>query len=236
MNNTLENLITLHRVDSEIKTIQKQRDEIPRQMENLKDQVRILESGILNAKNQIKENEKTIRKNEQAIEDHRQQQGKFRTQLYKLKSNREYAALNDEIRNLDRAIEQLETQILEKLENNDILRENLKTQEIKFDTDKSVVENQVKELAAVLKEVEDNLKRAEASRAGLIGLIGQEVVDRYLKISRKNGSSVAEIIHGHCGGCNIKVRPQIASTVRTNSELINCEQCGRFLFWSIASE
>jgi uncharacterized protein len=232
----LENIISLHKTDSVIESFKRICTEIPVVIAKLKNEISSVRRKIDDYKVEIKENEKKIRKNEQDIETHRQQQGKYRAQLFKLKSNKEYTALNAEIIVLDEAISKLETEILELLEKSDRSRESLKLLELSIKDEELRINAKIREKEAELDQEKEKLEHEELVRSALIESLHSETVEKYLKIVKKRGSAVAEIISGNCGGCNVKVRPQMASLVRSNDQLIQCEKCGRFLYWGYESE
>jgi uncharacterized protein len=232
----LENLITLHRVDLRIKENQRHCSEIPKKIEEVNRLLQAARKKVDDLKNDIKENEKIVRRNEQKIEDNRQQQGKYRAQLYKLKSNREYTTLNAEIKALDGNTSELETEILELMESNDNKRERLIIQEKSLKEEEIRIKDVARDFEKELQEEREKLVREEQIKTSLVATLTEESLAQYNKVMRKHGSSVAEIIMGSCGGCNVKVRPQIAALARANDQLISCEGCGRFLFWSEESE
>ena len=83
------------------------------------------------------------------------------------------------------------------------------------------VEKQRKELEQRLHDENHTLKQAQDRRQLLLGDIDEETCMKYQKIRKKHGTAVTDIVKGNCGGCFMKVRPQIASLVRGNDSLLN---------------
>jgi uncharacterized protein len=236
LDSVLDKLIELHKIDSELNDLRKRCREIPVQMDHISDQLNRAKEKIETTKNIISSNEKRIRSNEKMIESHREQQGKYRAQLFKLKSNREYQALNSEISLLDDKISELETDILEVMEqidkgNNELgkLTSDLKQQE-------AIIIAQHQDLEKDLKSEQEALGLREKDRADVQQSVDPEIMSRYDRLVRKHGSAVAEIVTGNCGGCFVRIRPQLSAMARSNDQLVNCEKCGRYLFWTDVSE
>ncbi len=236
MDAALEHLIHLQKVDGKIKTLKDQSDGIPKQIASLDSKLNRSREKVEKIKKTLKNNELQIRKNESAIEESRQQQGHYRGQLFKLKSNREYQALKSEIDGLDSKISSFETDILEILEDTDNQKIALKKAEKSLASEILELNMQKNDLKIELDAVLADLNDCEKDFAETTSEIPEEHLARYTRIKTKRGSAVAEIVSGNCGGCYMKVRPQFSAMVRSNSELLQCEKCGRYLYWSDVSE
>jgi len=233
---TLEKLIQLQKTDEVIQSLKVKSESIPDDIAGLDAKLNESRATVEKIKNKIKENELCIRKNESSIEECRQQQGKYRGQLFKLKSNREYLALKTEIDLLDGKISGYETEIIEMLEDTDTQKENLVKSEGELKEKTKTLNQEKNELSKVLEKVNTELIQSDSLQKKLESQIPEETLGKYQRISAKRGSGVSEIKTGNCGGCYMKVRPQISAMVRANDQLINCEKCHRFLYWSDVSE
>ena len=60
-----------------------------------------------------------------------------------------------------------------------------------------------------------------------------QLLSQYERIRKKwHGSAVAEVVDSRCTGCNIALRPQFVQEVRRGDEVLQCESCGRLLFYN----
>lgn len=76
----------------------------------------------------------------------------------------------------------------------------------------------------------DFLKTAEKERAKIAKKIEPQLLTNYERImNRYGGRVVVQVIDGFCGGCYIKLPSEYISRCRT--EITNCPNCGRFLYW-----
>ncbi len=236
MDNILDDLIYKQKLDLEIDGRARKCNSIPVEISTLDRQLDDAKQRVDKIQSAIQSTNEKIRKNEGAIKECKEQQEKYRGQLFKLKTNREYQTMNSEIQLLNEKISKFETDILELMEEADRWRLELKTAETTLSQERLTVLEKKKELQEVLETEKRQLSDIEQLREALVSRLDVEVMEKYARIQKKRGTAVAEIVSGNCGGCYVKVRPQIAALVRANDSLINCEECGRFLFWSDVSD
>lgn len=76
----------------------------------------------------------------------------------------------------------------------------------------------------------DFMKTAEKERTEIANKIDSQLIFNYDRIMKRYGGRVVvQVIDGFCGGCYIKLPSEYIS--RCTSEITNCPNCGRFLFW-----
>ncbi len=199
------------RLDAQLKTSKKKRDAI---------------------KDEIQANEMRIRKCEGLIKDAKDQQAKYRTQMFTTKSNREYQTLNSEINALNDRISQYETDIIETLDLIDEAKESLKKSESHLKDEETRIASEKEKLNV---EDQENQRRLHETRAGYTKkrtALPEELLEKYDKLVRKNGRAVSRLDKNTCGNCYVKVQPQIVARVFGNSNLVNCDKCGVFLYVS----
>jgi hypothetical protein len=56
---------------------------------------------------------------------------------------------------------------------------------------------------------------------------------RYERLVRSKGEGVVVgIQHGVCGGCHMRVPPQLLVMCQAEKELVSCSNCGRILYYT----
>ncbi|MBN1295981.1 hypothetical protein JXA80_04320 [bacterium] len=220
----------------EIQAHQRRCREIPELIASLTEKLTGARTKVDAIKVSITENEGKIRKSERLITDSRDMQGKYRTQLFKLKSNREYQALNKEIEVLSERISDAETEIILSMEEIDRARDQLTEAEGYLNSEKERIGQEQKVLEAELHEERRRLSEAEIAYRERYGKLGDDIRDNYDRLIRKNGRAVAELNQKSCGNCFVKVRPQIAATAADNNTLVLCDKCGVYLYSHIPSQ
>ena len=227
----LELLIDLQEIAKEIQKLNQLKERIPQEIEN----ERQIYEKIKKEANQLKEtieNEKKEQRNKE-LETLSAKDNLINTKekLPNLKTNKEYAALVQEIENLKKKIYTLEDGELELMEsiekNQKDYERKLKEQEMeeqKFLEIKKRKEEDLKKLNKLLEE-ELNQKNELAERIETKWLTHYE---KLLAVRKR--LVVVPIDKETCGGCHCSLMPQLSLEVRRNDSVITCPHCSRFLF------
>ena len=206
----LQNLYELQRIDTEIDKIKTLRGELPLEVQDLEDEIAGLETRIENLKVELGELDKTsstrkmdIKKAEEAIK-------KYSEQLDNVRNNREYDALSKEIE-----FQKLEIELQEKR-----IRE----------AQKAKAEKEV-ELNDTINETHKDEESLQIKSEELAATIDERLLTAYRRIrsNARNGLAVVTVDRDACGGCFNKIPPQRQLDIRSRKKIIVCEYCGRIL-------
>lgn len=81
-----------------------------------------------------------------------------------------------------------------------------------------------------MKPSEEFIRRVERHREKLLRKVDKHVLHQYERIRKRYGTKVVvQVMDDFCTGCYIKLPSELA--VRCRNELINCPNCGRFLYY-----
>lgn len=227
----LQNLYELQRIDTEIDKIKTLRGELPLEVQDLEDEIAGLETRIENLKVELGELDKTsstrkmdIKKAEEAIK-------KYSEQLDNVRNNREYDALSKEIEFQKLEIELQEKRIREaqkaKAEKEALMEESKKRYEDKV----SDLEAKKGELNDIINETHKDEESLQTKSEELAATIDERLLTAYRRIrsNARNGLAVATVDRDACGGCFNKIPPQRQLDIRSRKKIIVCEYCGRIL-------
>ena len=227
----LQNLYELQRIDTEIDKIKTLRGELPLEVQDLEDEIAGLETRIENLKVELGELDKTsstrkmdIKKAEEAIK-------KYSEQLDNVRNNREYDALSKEIEFQKLEIELQEKRIREaqkaKAEKEALLEESKKRYEDKV----SDLEAKKGELNDIINETHKDEESLQTKSEELAATIDERLLTAYRRIrsNARNGLAVVTVDRDACGGCFNKIPPQRQLDIRSRKKIIVCEYCGRIL-------
>ena len=227
----LQNLYELQRIDTEIDKIKTLRGELPLEVQDLEDEIAGLETRIENLKVELGELDKTsstrkmdIKKADEAIK-------KYSEQLDNVRNNREYDALSKEIEFQKLEIELQEKRIREaqkaKAEKEALMEESKKRYEDKV----SDLEAKKGELNDIINETHKDEESLQIKSEELAATIDERLLTAYRRIrsNARNGLAVVTVDRDACGGCFNKIPPQRQLDIRSRKKIIVCEYCGRIL-------
>lgn len=227
----LQNLYELQRIDTEIDKIKTLRGELPLEVQDLEDEIAGLETRIENLKVELGELDKTastrkmdIKKAEEAIK-------KYSEQLDNVRNNREYDALSKEIEFQKLEIELQEKRIREaqkaKAEKEALMEESKKRYADKV----SDLEAKKGELNDIINETHKDEESLQSKSEELAATIDERLLTAYRRIrsNAHNGLAVVTVDRDACGGCFNKIPPQRQLDIRSRKKIIVCEYCGRIL-------
>jgi len=227
----IKHLIILQKKDTECYALQRELDVMPEQLKRLEEEfkkkevtLKALEEELTQVQLQRKNKEGEIKEKEEKIK-------KTQGQLFQVKTNKEYAALETEIKGVKADISVLEDQVLELFDATDALRaraeaekKNLAEEKKKNDAEKARIQGEIQAKKTAL-------EKARAERAELTGAVDPSILSRYDRlVENKEGLAIVPVVSNSCGGCFMALPPQVVNEVRISRELIFCENCLRILY------
>ena len=227
----LQNLYELQRIDTEIDKIKTLRGELPLEVQDLEDEIAGLETRIENLKAELSELDKTTSTRKQEIKKAEEAIKKYSEQLDNVRNNREYDALSKEIEFQKLEIELQEKRIREatkaKAEKDALMEESKKRYEDKV----SDLEAKKNELNDIINETHKDEESLQIKSEQLAATIDDRLLTAYRRIrsNARNGLAVVTVDRDACGGCFNKIPPQRQLDIRSRKKIIVCEYCGRIL-------
>jgi predicted nucleic acid-binding Zn-ribbon protein len=174
------------------------------------------------------------------------QEAEFRTLLMEAESMREKAEKNMDVISTQREYEALDKEIRDASEKEQQYRKELQQKERQLSelneqmaqtTD--LIEQQEKELAerragieAEIAEKKGQVKKLQEEEHRLTGDLDEEVVFKFERIIRnKMGLGIVAIKGNVCMGCHMILPAQFANNVRLGEEFVFCPYCSRILYY-----
>ena len=237
----LDALFNLQKIDSEIDRIRIIRGELPIEVEDLEDEIVGLETRTGKIQSEIDEIDQDISNRKIASKESDAAIVKYKERQNNVRNNREYESLSKEIEFQELEIKLNEKRTKEgkiKIENKkEILAEGTDRLNLK----KADLATKKAELDSIISATQkDENKLLKASKEAKKN-IEERLVLAYnrLRDNSKNGLAVVELIYGNkkntghrdasCGGCFNKIPPQRELDIVTKKKIIICEHCGKIL-------
>ena len=229
----IEKLLILQDRDRKIGRVEQELGHIGPERETLRARAAAAQTQLETAKNRIKQIESERKRLELDVETKKTQIEKYANQQLQTRKNEEYRALTHEIDLCKADIVKIEDQEIVLMEQGEVVQKEIARATQESNEAKKLVDNQT----AQLDQREDNLKKElaelQSGRAELAAAVEEVARARYERLFKSKGDSViVGVHHGVCGGCHMKLTPQILVTCQGQKEIVACSNCGRILYYT----
>jgi len=230
---TIEKLLILQDRDRKIRRVRGELAHIEPQRQGMRVKGAEAQKALEQAKERARQLESDRKNLELEVEAKKQLIGKYSLQQFQTRKNEEYRALANEIELCKEDIRKIEDRELELMEQaetaqKDILRKTQAGSEVR-----KLVEDQIAQLDAREQTLKKELSELETNREELASAAGDIARGSYERLVRNKGENVVVgVQHGVCGGCHMRVPPQLLVTCQGQQEIVTCSNCGRILYYS----
>lgn len=231
INEQIKALTELQKIDFEIHELKKELDSQPlrqkrmdEDFEKKKTALKAVEADLRGIQLKQKEKEIDLQSREEKIK-------KLQAQLYQLKSNKEYSAMELGIKGLKADNSLLEEDILKLMDALETARQTV-TRERQALTGE---EAKFKEASDALKKEAEFLQtqatKLDVKRQAYRPNIDPKLLSQYEKLLKsREGLGLVPVKNNACGGCHLRLPPQIINEIQMQEKLIVCESCARILY------
>ena len=227
----LQALYELQKVDSEIDKIKILRGELPLEVQDLEDEVAGLETRIANFESEVENLDNIISKKNNEVVNAQALIKKYEEQQMNVRNNREFDSLSKEIE-----YQTLEIELSEKRKKE--FAAQVKDKNIQIDESRTILNERQGDLQNKKSELDEIIADTQKEE-GLLNKKSEEIENKieprllqaYKKIrsNARNGLAVVTVERDACGGCFNKIPPQRQLDIRSRKKIIVCEYCGRIL-------
>jgi predicted nucleic acid-binding Zn-ribbon protein len=178
-------------------------------------------------------NQKDRKRLEGENQAHEQKISKLKSQMMEAKTNEQYRAFQQEIDFAGQEIRKSEDRILELMSQAEPLDRNVKAAEASLASERKIVESEKSQARERTAADQQQIEALKAERAGILGAMTPSVASNYERIRKgRAGIAISEVTAARCGRCNIALRPQFLQELKKNDKIMNCESCGRILYYN----
>jgi predicted nucleic acid-binding Zn-ribbon protein len=230
---TIEKLLILQDRDRRIRRVKGELMHIEPERQTLKGKAAAAQAALENAKLRVKKLETQRKELELEVEGKKELISKYANQQFQTRKNDEYRALQHEIDMCKEAIFKIEDQELELMEQGETAQREVARDTQASSEARKLVDDQLAQLAAREANLKKELAELEANREELASAVDETTRARYDRLVRNKGENVVVgIQHGVCGGCHMKVPPQLLVMCQADKEVVTCSNCGRILYYT----
>lgn len=227
---TLQLLLVLQGKDSFLDAIQKEIDAVPPRIAALKADLDAEKRLLDGVKARILELEKAKKSKELDVAAKEEAARKHGLQLNEVKTNEAYRALQTEIEKEKAAIGDIETEILQFMEEIDKARREEKAAASEYKKTEEFAKKDLEKLEAELSHARGRHAEAKADRDAAASPVPPELMRVYEHIrSRGKLDAIVPVVDGHCGSCQINLSPSMVAELAKQKTLVTCDSCQRIL-------
>jgi hypothetical protein len=233
MLDTIEKLLILQDRDRRIRQEQGELARIEPERQTLKVKAATAQAELENSKLRVKQIESARKDLELEVEVKKQMIVRYANQQFQTRKNEEYRALTHEIDTCKAAIFEIENREIEFMEQAEAAQKEVLRRTQAAKDARTLMDEQVAQLDAREKNLKKELAQLEANREELASAVDDGARSRYERLVRSKGENVVVgVQHGVCGGCHMKLPPQLLVTCQAEKELVGCSNCGRILYYT----
>ena len=232
MRGQLALLTTLQKLDDRLRSLRREQQALPRQLEAPEHahQEACEELGSVQA--EINRNERRQHDLEMELQSTQDALDKVQRKLREVKTNKEYSAVLAEIDAGKQRMMSMEDQLLQLMEQAEQKRQakGLQEQRVQATHDTLQEQGHIVEQASEILNQKILAEREKRHQAAVE--LSAELLKVYENLAAQNdGSVVVHLKDGVCGGCHLKVQPQLVSEIRLQESLHTCPHCRLILLW-----
>jgi uncharacterized protein len=230
---TIEKLLILQDRDRRIRRLHGELAHMEPERQALKAKAATAQSDLESAKTKAKQIESNRKNLELDVESKKQLIARYANQQLQTRKNEEYRALAHEIEMCKEAIFKIEDEEIALMEQGEqVMKEIHRATQAATDA-KRLGEDQLAQLNAREANLRKELADLEVNRDELAAAVDEVARGRYERLVRSKGENVVVgVQHGVCGGCHMKLPPQLLVMCQAAKELVTCSNCGRILYYT----
>jgi predicted nucleic acid-binding Zn-ribbon protein len=231
---TKDNLLQLIKIQEQDAALDKLKadiDKIPVFIANLRSAIDAEKNKASDLKNQLLTLEKKKKEKELELAQKEEAAKKHGAELNSVKTNEAFKALQVEIERAKAQGSEIETQILEIMEDLDKTRKLEKAAAAEAAGEVKKLEAEIGVHEARVKELQGQYDGAKAKRDEAAAPISADAMRVYNHVrSRGKLNAVVAIDGSNCSACRISLAPQVIVEATKAKALVTCESCQRIIY------
>ena len=224
-----DKLLAVQEHDCRIRELEKELRDVPKRKDEEQLRLKDHKEALAKAEEALKGKLAEIKKFELEGDAKREKISKFRTQQFELKTNKEFKAIEAEIKGVQDGIAGLEDQQLVLMEDVEKARAEVQKKKMALAEEEKAVLKDVSLLDGRMNQIGADLKAVKERRDVAAKDADPQWLKRYERIFSRKDRGLVPIEDGVCGGCHMALPPYIIHGAKRTDSIVACEYCGRML-------
>ncbi len=233
MLDVIEKLLILQDRDRKLRRLRAELSHIAPERQMFQAKAAEAQAALEQAKNKVKQTESDRKTLELEVEGKKQLIARYANQQLQTRKNEEYRALSHEIETCKADIFKIEDQEIALMEQAEAAQQEVARATQASNQARKLMEDQLSQLNTREQNLKRELAELEVNREDLAAAVDESARSRYERLFRSKGENVVVgVQHGVCGGCHMRLPPQLLVQCQAQQELIACSNCGRILYYT----
>ncbi len=173
----------------------------------------------------------------QKLVDAEQSRESFEGQMDVIKTQREYEALDKEIKDATEKEGQLRKELQREQGSLEELKNSIEKEEMMIRKQEEDVKEEQSKIKVKIKEKNGELKKLQGEEKKITPGLDEDILFKFERIIKsKSGLGIVSLAKGVCTGCYMILPPQFVNMVRLGEKIEFCPYCSRILFYQADEE
>jgi uncharacterized protein len=169
---------------------------------------------------------------QQKLGDAEQEREKSEGQMDVIKTQREYEALDKEIKDATEKEQSLRRDLQREQTAVEELKSSLDKEELMIRKQEEDVKEEQSKIKLKIKDKSAELKKLQSDEKKITPGLEEDILFKFERIIKsKSGLGIVSLTKGVCTGCYMILPPQFVNTVRLGEHVEFCPYCSRILFY-----
>jgi predicted nucleic acid-binding Zn-ribbon protein len=228
----LEPIYALQKKDRKLLKLMREFRDIPQRKSEIEAQLSGSKKKLDMALDSRKHTEATLKEQELEVESLKAKVTKYKNQQMDAQTNEQYRAFVKEIGTVEdeiKVLEEKEIQLMESLEKGKAI---VAEREEKLNLEKAGIADELAELDERSAYLQEKIEGMKADRNRAAQGCDRELLLKYTRILNNKRDFAVVLVEpgGHCGGCHMKLPPQVTNDARNPTKIVACNFCGRIVY------
>jgi uncharacterized protein len=231
--NIYDKLRTLQDILSKKFEVEKEIEEIPKSLATKSELLNRIRKSYTDKGGTYQEVQNRIGDFSQKLLDAEQAREQYESQMDAIKTQREYEALDKEIKDATEKEQNLRKELQREENLREELKANLEKEEMMIRKQEEEVKEEQSKIKLKIKDKTKELKGLQNEEKKATPGVDEEILFKFERIIRsKAGVGIVSLHKGVCSGCYMILPPEFVNTVRTGKSVMFCPYCSRILFYA----
>ena len=212
--------------------VEKEIEEIPKVLATKTELLNRLKETYIQKNKDIEDLKEKIKLTRQKMYEAERERENYEKQMDNIKTQREYEALDKEIRDSSIKEQELRTELQNQEKSDEEMQINLEKEEIMIQKQEEELKAEQSKIKQETREKSKLLQQLEKDEAKLTPGLDEEILFKFERIIRsKAGLGIVPVIEKVCTGCHIILPQHFVNLIRSGNDIMFCPDCSRILYY-----